>query len=78
MTSSLSPFRWKENPRPSIFAGDSNFTGNKKGKTQSQVASEVVDRVTAQTGRNPGSIRGISSKGNLRIEESENARKEAA
>lgn len=78
MTNSLSPFRWKEYPRESIFAADSHFRGNKKGKTQSQTATEVVERVTADTGRNPGSIRRLSAKGDGLIEQSEYMRKRKA
>lgn len=76
MTSScLSPFRWREFPRPSIFAGDTYFCGNKtNGKTQSQVSSESVDRTTARTGRNPGSIMGLSDRGNRHIEQAQYAR----
>jgi hypothetical protein len=67
----MSPFKWQEHPRPSIFATDRTFVGNKKdGKTQSQVSSETVARLTEQSGRSPGSIPGISAKGDLLIEQS--------
>jgi hypothetical protein len=72
----MNAFRWREDPRPSIFARDTHFTGNRSsGKTQSQTSSEAVQRFTKATGRSPGSIRGISSKGNLLIEEGENRRR---
>jgi len=48
------PFRWKETPRPSIFAADPAF----KAKL-SQISTENVDRQRAE-GKSPGSIRGIS------------------
>jgi hypothetical protein len=70
-TSSLSPFRFAEYPQPSIFANDPKFCGNRKnGKTQSQVSSETVARLTEESGRSPGSIPGISAKGDALIEQS--------
>ena len=56
-----SAFRWKDNPRPSIFCGDGAFAARADGKTASQSASESVDRITRETGRNPGSVFGISA-----------------
>lgn len=70
----MSAFDWRNNKAPTIFATDRAFTG-KDGRTQSHVASENVDRFTQRTGRNPGSIRGLSDRGNLLIEESENKRR---
>lgn len=55
-TSSLSPFRWQEDPRQSIFAGDPHFAALKSGKSFSQTGSESVARRTRETGRNPGTI----------------------
>jgi hypothetical protein len=50
---------------------DRAFTGNAlNGKTASQVSSETVARLTEETGRSPGSIPGISAKGDLLIEQS--------
>jgi hypothetical protein len=69
--SCLSPFRWAEFPRPSIFATDKAFTGNAlNGKTQSQVSSETVTRLTEESGRSPGSISGLSDRGDALIEQS--------
>jgi hypothetical protein len=71
VTSSLSPFRWRDFPRPSVFASDSRFTaGAKSGKAMTQIASESVVKITAKTGRNPGSIRRLSAKGDRLIDES--------
>lgn len=70
----MSPFHWNRDPRPSIFATDSAFLANKSGKTQSQTSSEAVSRHIKATGRSPGSIRGLSDRGNLLIEEGENSR----
>jgi hypothetical protein len=50
------PFHFAENPRPSIFAGDSKFTAYSNGKTRSQVMSETTDRITKATGKNPGTL----------------------
>ena len=51
------PFEWAKNPRPSIFLGQPGFPPD--GKTRSQQASEAVDRRTAATGRNPGTVAGL-------------------
>jgi hypothetical protein len=46
---------------PSVFAADPAFTARKCGKTQSQIASESVERLTRENGgRSPGEIKGIS------------------
>jgi hypothetical protein len=50
------PFHFAENPRPSIFAGDSKFSAYSNGKTRSQVMSETTDRITRATGKNPGTL----------------------
>lgn len=61
MSSILSPFRWKETPRPSIFAGDTKFTGLGRGaKTQSQISSEAADAYQRKHGRSLGTVHGIS------------------
>lgn len=78
MSSSQSAFNWRNNPRPSIFATDPTFCGTKKtGKTMSQVSSESVEKVTKRTGKNPGSIYHLSTKGNALIEESNHKRRNA-
>jgi hypothetical protein len=72
----LSPFRWASFPRDSIFLDSpKQFTlGASQGKSASQIASETVQKITQRTGRSPGSIPGISAKGDLHIEESNHAR----
>lgn len=54
------PFEWAKNPRPSIFLGQPGFppAGD---LTNSQKASAAVDRITARTGKNPGTLTGISN-----------------
>ncbi len=42
--SPLSPFLWKQHPRPSIFADDPLFKAKQSGKTASQISTEVVKR----------------------------------
>jgi hypothetical protein len=70
MTSSLSPFRWREFPRPSIFATDSTFTtGARMGKTLSHTSSAAVSRHIERTGRSPGTLMGISPKADKQAEE---------
>lgn len=44
------PFLWRENPRPSIFLADGDSA------TRSRRASQAVDRKTAATGKNPGTL----------------------
>lgn len=57
------PFEWAKNPRPSIFAGDAAFIARSNGLTHSQtssvVSSATVEKVTAKTGRNPGTVHGL-------------------
>jgi hypothetical protein len=50
------PFAWKSNPRDSIFATDPTFAAYRNGKSRSQVMSEVTDRITRTTGKNPGTL----------------------
>lgn len=50
------PFLWKQNPRPSIFLADGDSA------TRSRRASQAVDRKTAQTGVNPGTLHGLGRK----------------
>jgi len=42
--SPVSPFLWKQHPRPSIFADDPLFKAKQSGKTASQISTEVVKR----------------------------------
>lgn len=51
--SAISPFNWNTG-EPSIFLADGDAA------TRSRRASEAVDRKTAATGVNPGTLRGIS------------------
>lgn len=75
MTNSLSPFRWAEYPRDSIFVADGKFSKNAhNGKTLSQVRTEQVEIYAKKHGKSMGSIRGMSAKGDLHIEESEHRR----
>jgi hypothetical protein len=70
MTSSLSPFRWREFPRPSVFVSDPLFTtGARMGKTLSHTSSAAVTRHIEKTGRSPGTLRGISPKADKQAEE---------
>lgn len=59
-TDPRSPFCWRDAPRPSIFADDVRFLANKSGKSASQTAVESVAKVVKATGKNPGTIKGIS------------------
>ena len=43
MTKILSPFNWRENKEPTIFAKDPYFRPKSGGKTTSQLATESVD-----------------------------------
>jgi hypothetical protein len=75
----MNAFRWRENPRPSIFLRDPTFTPkNKAGQTMSQISSAVVTKHIARTGRSPGSIKGISQAGDSLIEQAEHDRRRAA
>lgn len=73
-----SAFRFREYPQPSIFAGDSRFTPNSKGKTQSQTTSEAVERITKEKGVSPGTIRGLSDKSSRHIEHAGHERRRRA
>ncbi len=57
------PFQWAKNPRPSIFTSDTAFVARANGLTHSQtssvVSSATVEKVTAKTGRNPGTVHGL-------------------
>lgn len=66
------PFHWREHPRDSIFMEDKSFTyGAGSGKSMSHISSESVERITKRTGRNPGTIGGISSHADRLMEESQ-------
>jgi hypothetical protein len=58
MTDLRSPFNWKSQSSPSIFAQDAAFTPRKSGKSISQTQSEVVDDRRSR-GENVGSFYGI-------------------
>lgn len=74
----LSPFRWRETPRESIFMADPRFyKGARTGKSMNQLQSESVDRITASTGINPGTIHGISAKADAQAERSAYRRRAA-
>lgn len=76
MTDPRSPFLWQHDPRPSIFARDTAFCGyGKTGKTHSQTASEASDKFQARTGRSAGSIKGLSAKADVAIEQAEHTRR---
>ena len=69
MTASrMSAFYWNTG-QPSIFLQDGDAA------TRSRRASEAVDRKTAKTGRNPGSIAGISKADRSKNRETAWARK---
>lgn len=58
-----SAFNWQAEGRPSIFATDSRFVPvGKQQKGHSQLQTESIARRTRETGRNPGTLRGISRK----------------
>jgi hypothetical protein len=64
----MSAFYWNTG-EPSIFLADGDAA------TRSRRASEAVDRKTAKTGRNPGSIAGISKADRAKNREPAWARK---
>lgn len=61
---STSPFRWAEYPRASIFATDRAFVPTVTGATHQQNSSKAAQSYIAaevkRTGRNPGTLTGIS------------------
>lgn len=59
--STLSPFHWKEHPRPSIFADDVLFKAKQSGKTASQISTEVVKRKRDE-GIEVGTIYGLNKE----------------
>lgn len=54
-----SPFDWKG--KPSIVVNDQNFKAHKGGRSRSQIAQEVVQKVYAR-GINHGTVLGVSEK----------------
>lgn len=56
-----SPFNWRQRMEPSIFAQDTYFRTRTDGKTDSQRATEVVERKKVD-GVSPPVVRGISKK----------------
>lgn len=54
-----SPFNWRSDKRPSIFATDTAFTGKSNGKTVSELASEAVEKQRLQ-GKRTGTLHGLS------------------
>jgi hypothetical protein len=58
MTDPRSPFNWKAQSSPSIFARDAAFTPRKSGKSISQAQSQAVDERRSR-GENVGTLHGI-------------------
>lgn len=59
MANSRSPFDWRNDPTPSIFATDPYFRAKgPEGKTTSQIMTDVLDRRRAQ-GKDPGTIQDL-------------------
>lgn len=62
-------FHW-DTGEPSIFASDPHFrAASTTGKSLSATASDAVSRHVAATGRSPGSINGLSNRGDDLIEQ---------
>jgi len=59
VANSKSPFNWRDDPRPSIFANDPNFRAKgPDGKTTSQIMTDYVERQRAK-GIEPGSLNNL-------------------
>lgn len=56
-----SPFDWNTG-QPSVLVSDRAARGVKGGKSYAQQATEIVRRKEKRTGRNPGTVYGISDK----------------
>lgn len=56
-----SPFNWRSDKSPSIFATDTSFTGKSNGKTVSELASEAVEKQRLE-GKRPGTLHGLSKE----------------
>lgn len=69
----MSPFHWRENKSPTIFARDPYFrptvTGLTRSETTSVVATRTIDRTVKRTGVNPGTIIGISERADKMLRE---------
>lgn len=55
-----SPFNWKQDKRPSIFAQDVHFRPRASNKTAGQAATEVLDARRA-AGPDPSTIYGLGA-----------------
>lgn len=56
-----SPFNWRLNKEPTIFAKDLHFRPRSNGKSNSELQSQAITRRVAK-GENPGTVPGLSSK----------------
>lgn len=69
----MSPWNWRENKSPTIFARDPRFKPTVLGITHSEVSSvsatRNIDRTVKRTGVNPGTIIGISEKADKMLRE---------
>lgn len=54
-----SPFLWRQNPRPSIFAKDPTYRVTSEGQTLSQMSTNLVEK-SRQEGKNSGYIKGLA------------------
>jgi hypothetical protein len=57
-----SPFEWN-NGQPSIVADDKDYRAVRDGKTKSQLQTENVANYRKRHGRCPGSVPGLSARG---------------
>lgn len=60
-----SPFNWQG--QPSIFRHDKDFKGLSTGKTRSETATQTIERIERETGRNLGTQTGLSAKADKQI-----------
>ena len=63
-----SPFKWRNDPRPSIFAQDPYFRAPSSGKTNSEAQTEQVQRRREQ-GELPGHIHNLGKPSKKREEQ---------
>lgn len=63
-----SPFLWRKDKRPSIFATDPMFTPRSNGKSNSQMQTEAVER-KREKGELPGHIDGLGKPSKKREEQ---------
>jgi hypothetical protein len=59
-------FNWNDGT-PSIFAGDRAARGTKNGESWSHVATKAVKTKEKATGKNPGTVYGISKAADAAI-----------